>query len=58
LNTVAERSDITYTPLIPDKPEKLEGLIKMHQRNVEDYALVLRGRIRSAIETYFYIDQR
>lgn len=43
-------------PLVSDHPEKLDFLISMHQRNVEDYALVLRGRLRSSIETKKYLE--
>jgi hypothetical protein len=56
LNAAAEQLDIEYNLWVPDNPEKLERLIHMHQRNVEDYALVLRGRLRSVIEAYFYMD--
>lgn len=56
LNAVMERLDVEFEPLVPDRPEKLDRLIRMHQRNVEDYALVLRGRVRSSIEAYFYLE--
>ena len=56
LNSAAEQYNIDYKPLVPDMPEKLQFLIGMHQRNIEDYALVLRGRIRSVIEAKKYLE--
>ena len=56
LNSAAEQYNIDYKPLVPDMPEKLQFLIGMHQRNIEDYALVLRGRLRSAIEAKKYLE--
>ena len=56
LNDAVEQYGIDYKPIIPDMPEKLQFLINMHQRNIEDYALVLRGRLRSAIEAKAYMD--
>ena len=51
LNSAAEQYTLDYKPIIPDVPDKLLSLIGMHQRNIEDYTLVLRGRLRSAIGT-------
>lgn len=45
-----------YEPLVPENPEQLDCLISMQQRNVEDYALVLRGRLRSVIESRILLD--
>jgi hypothetical protein len=56
LNDAVEQHGIDYKLIIPDMPEKLQFLIDMHQRNIEDYALVLRGRLRSAIEAKAYMD--
>jgi hypothetical protein len=56
LKAAAEESDIDFKPLVPVFPRKLECLIGMQQHNIEDYALVLRGRLRSSIEAYFYLD--
>ena len=56
LNSAAEQYNLDYKPLIPDIPDKLQFLIGMHQHNIEDYALVLRGRLRSAIGTKKYLE--
>ena len=56
LNSAAEQYNIDYEPIIPDMPDKLLSLIGMHQHNIEDYALVLRGRLRSAIEAKKYLN--
>jgi hypothetical protein len=54
LNTAAEQYNIDYEPLIPDYPDKLRLLIEMYQHSVEDYALVLRGRLRSSVEARYW----
>lgn len=56
LNSAAEQYEIDYKPLVPDIPDKLQFLINMQQHNIEDYSLVLRGRLRSAIENKKYLE--
>lgn len=51
LKDAAKKQDTNYKPNIAVKPEKLQQLISMGERNIEDYGLTLRGRLRSAIDT-------
>lgn len=50
LLSAAKKLKANYKPKLPKEPEKLSQLIAMAQRNIEDYGLTLRGRLRSNIE--------
>lgn len=54
----AKKQNASYKPNIPKNPDKLQFLIKMAQYNVEDYGLVLRGRLRSAILTEYWMTNK
>ena len=51
LKAAAKKQDVKYKAKIPDNPEQLQQIIAMGKHNIEDYGLVLRGRLRSAIES-------
>jgi hypothetical protein len=51
LKKAAKKQDAKYKAKIPDNPEQLQQIITMGKHNIEDYGLVLRGRLRSAIES-------
>lgn len=50
LLAAAKKQNAKYKPKLPKEPKKLSQLIAMAQRNIEDYGLTLRGRLRSNIE--------
>jgi hypothetical protein len=45
-----EVTENEYKPDIAENPLKLKQIIEMQQKNIEDYGLTLRGRLRSTIE--------
>jgi hypothetical protein len=47
----AKKRGINYSVKIEKTPKRLQQLINMQKRNLEDKALVLRGRLRSAVDT-------
>jgi hypothetical protein len=51
LKAAAKKQDAKYKAKISDNPEQLQQIITMGKHNIEDYGLVLRGRLRSAIES-------
>lgn len=51
IKKAAEKKGITYKATMPKQPQRLTMMINMQKRSVEDKALVLRGRLRSSIDT-------
>jgi hypothetical protein len=51
LKKAAKKQDAKYKAKISDRPEQLQQIITLGKHNIEDYGLVLRGRLRSAIES-------
>ncbi|AEG18648.1 hypothetical protein [Methanobacterium paludis] len=48
LLAAAKKQGAKYKPIIPDNPVRLQFIIDWQQKMIEDYGLVLRGRIRNA----------
>jgi hypothetical protein len=51
IKKAAKKQGYNYSVKTPKIPVKLEMIINIQKRSLEDKALVLRGRLRSAIDT-------
>ena len=51
LKKLQKKQDANYKAQIDKNPKQLQQIITMGKHNIEDYGLVLRGRLRSAIES-------